>query len=560
LAEIEAPATACPHDGTPLTPGLEGQVLGERYRITRELGEGGMGRVYLAEHVILGKQVAVKVLRAEYSRQPELVKRFQLEAVAASQIGQENIVDVSDFGRTPDNSFYFVMEYVAGKSLAQMVDREGPVRVATALPLLLQITKALGAAHGRGIIHRDLKPDNVLVTRKSDGTEHAKVLDFGISKVGEAPAGARITQVGMVVGTPHYMAPEQATGEAIDLRADIYAFGVLAYETITGKIPFDAENSLQILMKHQREAPVPPRQRRADLDIPERLDALIMSCLAKNREGRPQTMGDVGRELAGCMAELGMVSGPTPLILTAIPPQARASNPALAEARPAEPSAPRPQPVTPEPSSPRLPTDPVLTEDEARAVGQHRAKWPLFAGIGLLVVIALGAVVNLASHPKTEIQTVAVAPPPAPQPVPPAPPVDSKPPPPAVAAENPAVPVTPVEAAAPKPAPSQEIAERLTHPKRSSPESERVALVTIPAGAKVIGASGVLGSTPLQLDVPAGQTREVKLVAEGYRAVSRRVRAGERRVEVRLSKLTAPALPPAHLKPSMPPRHLKPSN
>src|SRR5512147_153107 len=192
--ESEDGVAVCPVDGTLLRPtrDLEGRILGDRYRILSRLGQGGMGSVYLAEHVTLGKRMAVKVLRPEYSRDPELVHRFQHEARAASQIGQENIVEVFDFGHTPEGDAYFVMEALEGESLARILHRDGPMTVSRALPIFLQICRALGAAHQRGIVHRDLKPENVLVLRRTDGTDFVKVLDFGIAKGPGAPDAKRL--------------------------------------------------------------------------------------------------------------------------------------------------------------------------------------------------------------------------------------------------------------------------------------------------------------------------------------------------------------------------------
>ena len=569
-AELAPKTSVCPHDGTPIPEGLEGKILGERYRITRELGEGGMGRVYLAEHVILGKQLAVKVLREEYSRLPDLVKRFQLEAVAASQIGQENIVDVKDFGQTPEGLFYFVMEFVPGRSLAQLIDKSGAMPAPRAMGVLLQITKALGAAHSRGIIHRDLKPDNVLITRKPDGTEHAKVLDFGISKVGEGPQTARITQVGMVVGTPHYMAPEQATGGAVDLRVDIYALGVLAYEMLTGKVPFDGESSLAILLKHQRDLPVPPRESRPDLDISPKLEKLVLKCLEKDRGDRPQSMGEVGRELAACMVESGVTSGPTPLVLAAIPPQARATDARGAAADPdttpvpvTEPVSSRPKPIAaPVPvaveppatkperkpqirigdsnpaSGPTLSTDPV----QAQLVAEQKSKRGLL--IGLIAFILLGVVAGvgaLAFHTgKPEVEKVAIAPT-APAPPPPAAP-------PTAPAPMPAPAPVAVAAVAPTPEPAPAPATPKDHAKSAK---QTVLLISTPSGAQVLGDQGApLGHTPMRIELAAGESKIVKLQAAGYREREAMVHAGDEKLALQLEKLTAQAAPPQAAKPA----------
>src|SRR5574337_543530 len=279
--QCEEGVPLCPLDGTalPASTGPIGLILGDRYRLLSRIGEGGMGTVYLAEHVALGKRVAVKVLRPEYSRDEELSRRFEQEARAASQIGHQNIVDVVDFGRTPGGSLYFVMEALEGESLARLIHREGALPLQRALRVLAQICQALGAAHARGVVHRDLKPENVLLVPRDDGGDLVKVLDFGISKTHGVPEGGRITRAGSIIGTPEYMAPEQAMAGPVDHRCDVYAFGVLAYEMLTGTLPFQGETQLATLLKHQGEPPQPPSLRRPDL--PPEVDALVLRALVK---------------------------------------------------------------------------------------------------------------------------------------------------------------------------------------------------------------------------------------------------------------------------------------
>ena len=193
-----------------------------------------MGTVYLCEHAVLRRRFALKVLRADLASDPELVERFRNEAIAASRIGQENVVDVVDFGAEEDGAHYYVMEALEGRSLGSLLRDAAPLSVARALALLEQICRALGAAHARGVVHRDVKPENVFVVPREDGGEQAKVLDFGISHVPAAPGCERLTRAGAIIGTPEYMAPEQATGAVVDHRADVYAVGVLAFEMLTG--------------------------------------------------------------------------------------------------------------------------------------------------------------------------------------------------------------------------------------------------------------------------------------------------------------------------------------
>jgi serine/threonine-protein kinase len=395
--------TVCPVDGTLLTPShdLVGRILGDRYRILSRLGQGGMGSIYLAEHVTLGKRMAVKVLRPEYSRDEELLDRFQHEARAASQIGQENIVEVFDFGQTPEGEAYFVMEALEGESLARILHRDGPLPLARAVPIFLQICRALGAAHQRGIVHRDLKPENVFVLRRTDGTDFVKVLDFGIAKGPGAPDAKRLTKAGSIIGTPEYMSPEQASSNAIDQRSDVYAFGVLAYETLTGRLPFDGDTPLATLMKHQSDAPVPPRRLRPEL--PPEVEKIVLRALVKRPEGRQQSM----EELAGELARLA-AADPDPLRApvfgTAVSPlltgrssermaartSSRGGTLPLGDTLPLRdlaPPAPDPAPTRP---STRIRRD---TRSEVEVVSRRRSQVALAAVLGLLFVAILSGVV-----------------------------------------------------------------------------------------------------------------------------------------------------------------------
>ncbi len=263
-----------------------------------------MGAVYRAEHLGLRKRVAVKVLRPELSRDEDLARRFRLEAVAASRIGQENIIDVTDLGHTPDGALFFVMEELEGRSLAALISETGAFPLQRALPILAQLCRALAAAHAQGVVHRDLKPDNVVVVRRDDGADFVKVVDFGISQVEARSCEVRAARPGPVFGTPEYMSPEQGAGTPIDHRADIYAFGVLAYELVTGALPFDGGTAAATMLQHQTRAPEPPRARRRDL--PRGLEELILKALAKSPAARQQSMGEVAASLTGVLALRGL--------------------------------------------------------------------------------------------------------------------------------------------------------------------------------------------------------------------------------------------------------------
>src|ERR1700690_691971 len=222
---------------------LVGMVLSERYRIVRKLGEGGMGAVYQAEHALIEKRIALKILFPELTRRPDLVARFLQEAKSASRIGHENVIDISDFGQSPEGLVYIAMEFLDGKDLGEIVRAKGAMQWTEARDIVLQICRALRAAHDKGIVHRDMKPENIFLIQREGQPHFVKILDFGIAKVmGLDPNGPRLTRTGMIFGTPEYMAPEQAEGKEADHRVDIYAVGCIAYHLMTGQTPFIAEN------------------------------------------------------------------------------------------------------------------------------------------------------------------------------------------------------------------------------------------------------------------------------------------------------------------------------
>lgn len=286
------------NDGTSIAEGgaagaadpLIGQVIDGRYRLEALVGEGGMGMVYQATHTTLGKKLAIKVLRPEVSRNAEILARFEQEARAASHIGHEHIVDIMDFGRLGDGSTYFVMEFLEGRSLSDVMAEE-PLSPERVLHIAQQLCGALEAAHARGIVHRDMKPDNVQLIERGGDRDFVKVLDFGIAKVGGGTS--KLTRAGQVFGTPHYMSPEQCAGTQVDERTDVYAVGVLLYEMSTGQMPFDAENLMGILTKHLYEAPDPPRQRAGGRGVSAALEAVILKCMQKEPEARYQTMASL---------------------------------------------------------------------------------------------------------------------------------------------------------------------------------------------------------------------------------------------------------------------------
>ena len=273
-----------------------GQTIGN-YKITAKLGEGGMGVVYLAEHPVIGKKVAMKAIHPELARNAEVVSRFVTEAKSVNQIGHEHIVDISDFGNTTDGEFYFVMEYLQGESMSERLKREERLTVAAAINIASQVADALGSSHEHGIIHRDLKPENIYLISRGAQKDFVKVLDFGLAKLTQVEEKvSHKTRTGSVMGTPYYMSPEQCEGKAtIDHRADIYSLGVILFEMLTGKVPFGGEGYGEIIVKHITMPP--PSVRSIVPTLSPALDLILFRALAKDREERFQTMADLRHAL-----------------------------------------------------------------------------------------------------------------------------------------------------------------------------------------------------------------------------------------------------------------------
>jgi serine/threonine-protein kinase len=280
----------CPHDATPLEDAPDdedpmiGAVLGGSYEVVRMVGEGGMGRVYEARHQRLPtKRFAVKMLHPELARQPEVVTRFQREAEASSVLSHPNVVDVYDVSSSSDGRPYIVAELLQGEELGSHLDRVVTMSPQAAAHVVRQVCAALDAAHAAGIVHRDVKPENVFLAA---GGAQVKVLDFGISKVGENKDG--LTKTGTVMGTPDYMAPEQARGDKVDARADIYAVGAILYRAVTGRKPFEGLDPMATLTAVLTQEP--PRPSEVNPQVPLPLELVIQRAMAKNPGERFQTM------------------------------------------------------------------------------------------------------------------------------------------------------------------------------------------------------------------------------------------------------------------------------
>ncbi len=280
---------------------FEAQQLGQ-YRLGKRLGSGGMGEVYLAEHLLLRRPCAVKLIRPEQAGDPTNLQRFEREVQAMATLTHWNTVEIYDYGRAYDGTFYYVMEYLPGQNLEQLVSRYGPLPAARAIHFLRQVCGALQEAHNDGLLHRDIKPSNIIACERGGLFDVVKLLDFGlVHETGLKKHGDRLTQHGTVIGSPPFMSPEQAAGKSdVDARSDIYSLGAVAYFLLTGQAPFVRETAMLMLMAHAYEPVVPPAQLRPD--VPEDLQAVVLRCLEKDPSRRFPDARSLEQALAACAA------------------------------------------------------------------------------------------------------------------------------------------------------------------------------------------------------------------------------------------------------------------
>ena len=295
----------CQHDGTTLrgvTPAsnLVGQVIADRYHVMKKLGEGGMGQVYLAEHVKMGRKSAIKVMSPALMHDPDAIARFNREAGNASKITHPNVCAVYDFGETPEGLIYLAMEFVEGEPLTGLLEREGALPLPRATAIFKQTADALQAAHDLGIVHRDLKPDNIMLARGRDGTDVVKVVDFGIAKaVGGDESGQKVTKTGLVVGTPEFMSPEQLSGDKLDGKSDLYSLALVYFRMLTGHLPFQADTVQETMIKRLTDEPKKLAEVRPDLKFPSGLQPVLDAALTRTPGERYENVAKFADDVLG---------------------------------------------------------------------------------------------------------------------------------------------------------------------------------------------------------------------------------------------------------------------
>lgn len=460
-----------------------GATIDGRYKVEALLGEGGMGVVYRCVHTIIGKKVAMKVLRSDLARDAEVTERFLNEAKAASSIGNAHIIDISDFGQFPDGAAYFVMEFLNGQPMSKLVEGAQPLAVQRILHLARQIAEGLSAAHAANIVHRDLKPDNIFLVDRGGQRDFVKILDFGIAKVSSSAEGAKLTRAGAVFGTPHYMSPEQAAGQPVDHRGDIYSFGVILYELASGRLPFDADNFMGILTQHMYKAPVPIRALvPVPQDVPPGLEAIILKCLSKRPEHRYQSMQELIVEFDKLSA--GGVPDAVPEMMS----RSGGFNVPVDYFMKGQ----MPQPV------PAMPS---------RSPGAHRtSRWPLYAGVaGVLAAIGIVVGIFAKSQSSAALQTQGT-----------------------LTADG--APSKPVH-------PNAVVIPAVARPTAPAVASKHVLLAAVPIDAHVFRNTEDLGQSPVMVTIEEGQSIELEIRRDGYKTDKVTLDGSKTREVVKLEKL-----------------------
>lgn len=299
----------CPNDGSTLrsdqTGDLIGSVIADRYHIEKKLGEGGMGAVYLGEHVRMGRKSAIKVMTQAMANDPEAIARFNREAANAARINHHNVCGIYDFGETDDGTIYLAMEFIEGEALSDVLKREGALDPHRAADILEQTGAALQAAHDLGIVHRDLKPDNIMIAKGRDGKDLVKVVDFGIAKAMGGEEGQKVTKTGLVVGTPEYMSPEQLSGDVLDGRSDIYSLALVLYRMLTGTLPFQADSAQETMIKRLTDEPLKLSEVRPDIQFPPRLQEVLDHALQRMPADRYDSAAKFAADVKEAVSAMG---------------------------------------------------------------------------------------------------------------------------------------------------------------------------------------------------------------------------------------------------------------
>ncbi len=394
----------CPADGSSLksttSADLVGSIVAERYRITKKLGEGGMGAVYLGEHVKMGRMSAIKVISKSLAQDHDAIARFNREAANAARINHPNVCAIYDFGETDDGVIYLAMEFIEGEALTDLVNREGALSPKRAADIARQTAEALTAAHEFGIVHRDLKPDNIMIAKNRDGSELAKVVDFGIAKAAGGDEKQNVTKTGLVVGTPEYMSPEQLSGDQVDGRSDIYSLALVFFRMLTGTLPFQAETAQEVMIKRLTDEPLTLADAVPGTDFPSALQQVMDHALQRMPSDRyasaHQFGADVVNAVSGMMDVAAAIDtdGATQLIdssdITAQDTAVDGDTEAIPQTRLSG------APKAPTPDTPMPPTAAAETPYEAPVEHEERKKKAPVAAIAAVVgVLAVGGGISV---------------------------------------------------------------------------------------------------------------------------------------------------------------------
>jgi serine/threonine-protein kinase len=524
---------------------LIGRLINDRFKISALIARGGMGKVYRAEQAPLGRVCAIKVLNPNYAGEhdPEFHKRFFLEASIASKLTHPNTVTIFDYGRTDDDIYYMAMEYLEGHTLHRAIRESTHFPEERAAHVARQICRALREAHSLGVIHRDLKPANIFLVEHGDETDFVKVLDFGLVKNVGDNKGEDLTQTGLFMGSPKYMAPEQIRGDRVDARTDIYALGIILYEMITGKVPFDRPNSVNILMAHVNEEAPPMRQMNPNIQISGAIEETVMRCMAKDVEARFRSMDEVlaalkrvgGAAMTATISGVGATgeyramqtgSGGHPAVNGSTAPSSGPQNPAF---------------LSPSGSEPGVLASPLGLAPTDTGGVQVAAAQPRSGSKGMLIGAVVGALVLVGgiavfAATRTSGSTAAATPAGA------TPPATAAATTTAAAADTAKPPVTATGAATTAPAPTLTKVRVKSDPDGASVKEDGIEVCT---------------ATPCDLTWDSDPTKkhELSFNKSGYKTETKTVTVGDAPVTVKLAKEAVryvPAAPAAQPQPAQP--------